>query len=87
MKSFNLLWDELALRAVEPKQGSRTTELLQAGVHSIGKKVVEEAAEVWMAAEFQSKSELAEEIAQLLYHLQVIAIARGVTLAEIEEHL
>ena len=87
MKSFNALWEELVLARDTPRAGSRTAELLQLGVHSIGKKVVEEAAEVWMAAEYQSNEELAEEIAQLVYHLQVIAIARGLTLSEIEEKL
>lgn len=72
---------------MSPKTGSRTSELLKAGVHTIGKKVVEEAAEVWMAAEYQSNEELAEEVAQLIYHLQVLALARGLTLQQIEEKL
>lgn len=87
MKSFNSLWGELEQLSASPKTGSRTSELLQAGVHTIGKKVVEEAAEVWMAAEYQSNEELAEEIAQLIYHLQVMALARGLTLQQIEEKL
>lgn len=87
MKSFNSLWEELAQTNLEPRAGSRTAELLQLGVHSIGKKIVEEAAEVWMAAEYQSNEELAEEIAQLLYHLQVVAIARGLQLTDIEAKL
>ena len=58
--------------------GSRTVELLDAGVHAIGKKVVEEAAEVWMAAEHESGEALADEISQLIYHLQVMMIARGI---------
>jgi phosphoribosyl-ATP pyrophosphohydrolase len=87
MKSFNSLWGELEQTSASPRVDSRTSELLQAGVHTIGKKVVEEAAEVWMAAEYQSNEELAEEIAQLIYHLQVIALARGLTLPQIEEKL
>lgn len=87
MKSFNSLWEELALIKLNPVVGSRTSELLQLGVHSIGKKVVEEAAEVWMAAEYQNDAELAEEIAQLIYHLQVMAIARGLELSDIEAKL
>ena len=60
---------------------------LDAGVHAIGKKVVEEAAEVWMAAEYETKEELAEEISQLLYHVQVMMIAKGLTLDDVNTHL
>jgi phosphoribosyl-ATP pyrophosphohydrolase len=60
---------------------------LDAGVHAIGKKVVEEAAEVWMAAEYQSDGETAEEISQLLYHLQVLMVAKGLTLEDVYTHL
>lgn len=87
MKSFDSLWKELETRQENPSGDSRTTELLAAGVHAIGKKIVEEAAEVWMAAEHQSSRELAEELAQLLYHAQVIALARGLKLSDIEEYL
>lgn len=87
MKSFNSLWEELVVAKETPRDGSRTAELMQLGVHAIGKKVVEEAAEVWMAAEYQTDEALAEEIAQLIYHLQVIAIARGIPLKKIEEKL
>ena len=58
---------------------------LDAGVHAIGKKIVEEAAEVWMAAEFQTDDETAAEISQLLYHLQVLMLAKGLTLADVDE--
>ena len=61
--------------------------LLDKGVHAIGKKLVEEAAESWMAAEFQSDAETAEEISQLLYHVQVMMIAKGLTLADVEKYL
>jgi len=58
-----------------------------AGVHAIGKKIVEEAAEVWMAAEYESPDRTAEEISQLLYHLQVLMHARGIALADVYDHL
>jgi phosphoribosyl-ATP pyrophosphohydrolase len=57
------------------------------GVHAIGKKVVEEAAEVWMAAEHESKDAAAEEISQLLYHVQVMMVARGISLDDVYAHL
>lgn len=67
--------------------GSKTSELLDLGVHAIGKKIVEEAAEVWMAAEYESDEQLALEASQLLYHLQLVLIARGVPMSMVEEKL
>lgn len=87
MKSFDQLFNELALRNIERPAGSRSTELLEQGVHAIGKKVVEEAAEVWMAAEHESDEQLALEASQLIYHLQLILIARGISLNQVEEKL
>jgi len=87
VKTFESLFQELQdIRAARPAQ-SRSVELWDAGVHAIGKKVVEEAAEVWMAAEYQGDQELALEIAQLLYHLQVLIIARGLTLEDVYREL
>ena len=87
MKSFEELFAELEDRAVTRPAGSSTVRELDAGIHAIGKKIVEEAAEVWMAAEYQGSEATAEEISQLLYHLQVLMIARGLTLADVYRHL
>lgn len=87
MKTFDDLFAELSKRAIERPEGSSTVALLDGGVHAIGKKLVEEAAEAWMAAEYQSDEEAAEEISQLLYHAQVMMIARGLTLADIGRYL
>ncbi len=87
MKTFEDLFAELAVRAAERPAGSGTVALLDAGVHAIGKKVVEEAAEVWMAAEHESPERIAEEVSQLLYHLQVLLLARGLTLDDVYRHL
>ena len=87
MKTFDDLFTELNAKAVARPEGSGTVAELDAGVHAIGKKIVEEAAEVWMAAEFQSNDEAAEEISQLLYHLQVMMIAKGLSLADVYRHL
>ncbi|MCL2652371.1 MAG: phosphoribosyl-ATP diphosphatase [Propionibacteriaceae bacterium] len=87
MKSFEDLWAELGRKAAERPTGSGTVERLDAGVHAIGKKVVEEAAEVWMAAEHESNDACAEEISQLLYHLQTMMIAKGLTLEDVYRHL
>ena len=87
MKTFDELFAELSEKAVSRPEGSGTVAELDAGVHAIGKKIVEEAAEVWMAAEYQTDSETAEEISQLVYHLQVLMIAKGLTPADIWRHL
>lgn len=87
MKTFEALFAELQEKARTRPEGSGTVAELDAGIHAIGKKVVEEAAEVWMAAEYQSDAEAAEEISQLLYHLQVMMIARGLSLEDVYSHL
>ncbi|KFF60598.1 phosphoribosyl-ATP pyrophosphatase [Cryobacterium roopkundense] len=87
MKTFDDLFAELSDKALTRPEGSGTVRELDAGVHAIGKKIVEEAAEVWMAAEFQSDEETAAEISQLLYHLQVLLIAKGLTPADVYRHL
>jgi len=86
-KSFEQLYAELASRAVTRPDGSATVAALDAGVHAIGKKIVEEAAEVWMAAEYQSKEEAAEEISQLIYHVQVMMVALGIDLEDVYTYL
>ena len=87
MKTFDELFAELSEKARARPAGSGTVAALDAGVHAIGKKVVEEAAEVWMAAEHESAERAAEEISQLLYHLQVLMLARGVTLEDVYARL
>ena len=78
-KSFDALYAELAGKLADRDPGSGTVARVEAGVHEIGKKIVEEAAEVWMAAEHQTKDDAAEEISQLLYHLQVLMLALDLT--------
>jgi len=87
VKTFDELFAELSLKAQERPEGSGTVRELDAGVHTIGKKIVEEAAEVWMAAEYESDEATAEEISQLLYHLQVLMLAKGLTLENVYRHL
>ena len=77
MKSFDSLWAELAEKAISRPEGSATVAALDGGIHSIGKKILEEAGEVWLAAEHESDAALAEEISQLIYHLQTLMLARG----------
>ncbi len=87
VKTFDTLFDELSRKARERPAGSQTVAELDAGIHQIGKKVVEEAAEVWMACEHETDEAAAEEISQLLYHLQVMMIAKGLTLEDVYRHL
>ena len=87
MKTFDELYAELERTVAERREGSGTVAAVDAGVHEIGKKIVEEAAEVWMAAEYQSNDEAAEEISQLLYHLQVMMLAKGISPEDVYRHL
>jgi phosphoribosyl-ATP pyrophosphohydrolase len=87
VKTFDALFAELAERARTRPAGSGTVAALDAGVHAIGKKIVEEAAEVWMAAEHEGPGRAAEEISQLIYHLQVLMLATGLTPDDVYRHL
>ena len=87
MKTFDQLFAELEAKAVVRPGGSDTVAALDAGVHTIGKKLVEEAAEAWMAAEHEGPQRAAEEISQLLYHAQVLMLACGLTTDDVYAHL
>jgi phosphoribosyl-ATP pyrophosphohydrolase len=87
VKTFDSLFAELSERAVTRPEGSGTVAALDAGVHAQGKKVIEEAGEVWIAAEYQSDEQLAEEISQLLYWVQVLMVGRGLKLEDVYKHL
>ena len=87
MKTFEELWSQLSEVARTRPDGSGTVRVLDAGVHTIGKKLVEEAAESWMAAEHEGPERTAEELSQLLYHAQVLMLASGLTLDDVYAHL
>lgn len=87
MKTFDGLFAELSAKAAAGDGSSGTVALLSGGVHAVGKKVVEEAAEAWMAAEHEGPDRAAEEISQLLYHAQVLMIAAGLSLDDVYAHL
>lgn len=87
MKTFESLWAELSEKAVHRPEGSGTVDALDAGIHSIGKKILEEAGEVWLAAEHESDEALAEEISQLIYHLQTLMLARGLSINDVYKFL
>jgi phosphoribosyl-ATP pyrophosphohydrolase len=87
VKSFDALFAELSEKAQTRPAGSGTVAALDGGVHGLGKKVLEEAGEVWLAAEHQSDEELAVEISQLLYWTQVLMISRGLSLDDVYRQL
>ncbi len=87
MKSFDSLWSELAAKVASRPEGSGTVAAVDAGVHTIGKKILEEAGEVWLAGEHESNDALAEEISQLIYHVQTMMLARGLTPDDIYKYL
>ena len=87
MKSFDALWAELAEKLILRPEGSGTVAAVDAGVHGIGKKILEEAGEVWLAGEHESNEALAQEISQLIYHVQTMMLARGLTPNDIYKYL
>ena len=87
MKTFEDLFAELQAKAASRPEGSGTVAELDRGVHFIGKKLVEEAAEAWMACEHEPDETACEEISQLLYHVQVMMLAKGYTLADVYRFL
>ena len=87
MKNFETLFNELSHKANERPAGSGTVEALDKGAHFIGKKIIEEAGEVWIASEYQTDEELAEEMSQLIYWTQVMMLHRGITLGDIYKNL
>ncbi len=87
MKTFDELFAELTAKVASSDPESGTVRLVEQGVHAIGKKVVEEASEVWMAAEHEGPERSAEEISQLLYHVQVLMIAKGISLDDVYQQL
>ena len=87
MKTFDELFAELAGKVAAQDPASGTVAAVRDGVHAAGKKVVEEAAEAWMAAEYESHARTAEEISQLLYRIQVLMLGKGLTLDDVYQYL
>ena len=87
MKTFESLFAELQGKAAQRPEGSLTVDELDQGTHFIGKKIVEEASETWIAAEYEGEERTAEEMSQLIYHMQVMMIDRGISLEDIYKNL
>jgi len=87
VKTFDDLFAELSEKALTRPDGSGTVAALDAGVHAQGKKLLEEAGEVWLAAEHEADDQLSEEISQLLYRIQVVMLGRGLGLEDVYKFL
>ena len=87
MKSFENLFNELREKIARRDPESGTVRLLEKGRHAIGKKIIEEAGEVWMASEYEGREKTAEEISQLLYHVQVMMLACNLELEDVYRYL
>ncbi len=87
MKRFEELFSELKEKAASGDPASATVRALECGRHEIGKKVLEEAGEVWMAARYEGRERTAQELAQLLYHAQVMMLACELELEDVYAHL
>ncbi|MFT8592722.1 MAG: phosphoribosyl-ATP diphosphatase [Bifidobacterium sp.] len=87
MKTFESLFKELSEKAASRQEGSLTVEELAKGTHFIGKKIIEEAGETWIAAEYEGADRTAEEMSQLLYHMQVMMIDRGISIEDVYRYL
>ncbi len=77
------VYDVIVDRTIHPKEGSYTNYLFTKGLDKILKKVGEEAAEVIIAAKNKSKEEIRYEVSDLMYHLMVLLVERGLTLEDI----
>lgn len=87
MKRFEDLFQELKDKVNRQDPESGTVQAVHTGSHEIGKKILEEAGEVWMAANYETRERTAEEISQLIYHIQVMMLACDLSLEDIYRHL
>ena len=85
--TFEEMFATAMQRKKEMPAGSWTTKLFEQGAHGIGKKLVEEAAESWMAARYESKEECAEELSQVLYYVTCMMAERDISLEEVYKTL
>lgn len=87
MKNLNELYEVVLNRKANRVEGSYTSYLFDKGLDKILKKIGEESAEVIIAAKNDDKSELVYEISDLLYHLTVLMVEKGVDYKDIDEEL
>ena len=83
LMTFEEMYALACQRKKEMPEGKGTTELFKKGPHGIGKKLVEEAAESWMAARFESHDAQCLELSQVLYYVAVMMAEKGIKLEEV----
>ena len=84
MDAFKDMYDVVVDHRANPQEGSYTCYLFDKGIDKILKKCGEECTEMVIAAKNNDKDELANEINDLLYHMIVMMVDRGVTVEDIE---
>lgn len=86
-----MTFEEMLVLARERKRdmpaGKSTTALFEKGAHAIGKKLVEEAAESWMAARYEGADDLALELSQVLYYVACMMAEKDISLDEVYRRL
>ncbi|MBP9886794.1 MAG: phosphoribosyl-ATP diphosphatase [Leptospiraceae bacterium] len=87
MKFLEELEELLKKRKAELPEKSYTAELFKKGIDRILKKVGEEAGEVIIAAKNSDEHELVHEVADLLFHIQVLLVEKNIPLYKIEDEL
>ena len=85
--SYEGLYDLIAGRKTDPKEGSYTTYLFEKGMDKILKKVGEECTEVIIGGSKGDKAETVYEIADLCYHVMVLMVQMGITVEDITREL
>lgn len=81
------LYETVLARKSQREEGSYTCYLFEKGIDKILKKCGEECTEMVIAAKNQDNDELKNEIADLMYHVMVMCVERGLTWEQVEEVL
>lgn len=87
MQILETIYQTIAQRRKNPKEGSYTNYLQGAGLDKMLKKLAEEAGEVIIAAKNTESQRLIEETADLLYHLLVLLEEKGINLEQVDGEL
>lgn len=87
MNELNALYETIKDRKAHGEEGSYTTYLFEKGLEKILKKVGEECTEVVIASLTQTKEDQINEIGDLLYHLTVLMVEKGISMEDVNAEL